>query len=314
MKEFIENTLHQKIEITPYRKIKIFPLVLRVNYEFYQMEIMNQYCMLAKPKDNTGLLVLRKQYRQIEHLTGENCVLYLSHLNYYSRDKMLKEGISFVWENRQVYIPFLGLLLKQNEARKIKPCFKISFLTQKFLLSALYEEWDDAAVTEIAEKMGVSKMSITRVFDEIESLGIPVLKKKGRSRRYTKTGTKKEIWNTIKPFLRTPLVREYHLERDVSNIFVKSGVSGLAEMSMLSDNLYPTYAVTKYEIRKKGIDQEKQVPFGEIPGCVVQEIGYYIPFNQGNVIDPLSVYLLLEDMDDPRVETALEKMLEDYVW
>ena len=49
-------------------------------------------------------------------------------------------------------------------------------------------------------------------------------------------------------------------------------------------------------------------------GCVVQEIGYYIPFNQGNVIDPLSVYLLLEDMDDPRVETALEKMLEDYVW
>lgn len=241
-------------------------------------------------------------------------MLYLNYLNYYSRDKMLEEGIPFVWENHQVYIPFLGLLLKQNEARQIKPCLKISFLTQKFLLTALYEEWDDFTVTAAAERLRVSKMSLTRVFDEIESLGIPVLAKRGRSRRYIKAGSKKEIWDTIKPFLRTPLVRDFYLERNLSNISMKSGISGLAELSMLEDNSYPTYAVTKYEIREKGIDQERQIPRDEIPGCVVQQIGYCIPFQQGNIIDPLSIYLLLKDVDDPRVETALEKMLEEYVW
>ena len=92
MKEFIKNTIHQKIEIIPYKEIKKFPLVLQVNYEFYQMKLMHQ-----------------------------------------------------------VYIPFLGLLLKQNEARALKPCFKISFLTQKFLLLALYEEWDDLTVTVAAD-------------------------------------------------------------------------------------------------------------------------------------------------------------------
>ena len=38
-------------------------------------------------------------------------------------------------------------------------------------------------VTIAAERMGVSKMSITRVFDEIESMKIPVLDKK---RKYGK--------------------------------------------------------------------------------------------------------------------------------
>lgn len=66
---------------------------------------------------------------------------------------------------------------------------------------ALYEEWNQITVTMPAEKMKVSKMSITRVFDEIEGLEIPILKKKGRTRCYEKIGTKREIWPVIEPFL-----------------------------------------------------------------------------------------------------------------
>ena len=314
MKDFIEKTLHQTIEIRPYMEIKKFPLIIEKNYDFFQMEIMKQICILARPKENIGLAALRRQQKQIERLTGRYCVMYLKKMNYYSRDKMLEEGNSFVWENHQVYMPFLGLMLSQNEIREISPCFKISFLTQKFLFMALYGEWDNLTVTAAADKIHVSKMSVTRIFDELESLDIPVLIKKGRSRRYIRTGSKKEIWNLIRPFLRTPLLKEYYLERDMPNLSVKSGISGLSELSMLEDNPYPTYAVTKHEIRKTGIYQEKQIPAGEIPACVIQELGYFIPFRQGKVIDPLSIYILLKDMDDPRIETALEEMLEEYVW
>lgn len=52
--------------------------------------------------------------------------------------------------------------------------------------------------------------------------------------------------------LRTPLVREYYLEQDLSDISMKSKISE----------------------------------------CVVQKIGYCIPFHQGNLV----------------------KMLEEYVW
>lgn len=40
------------------------------------------------------------------------------------------------------------------------------------------EEWDDLTVIAVSEKIVVSKMSVTRVFDELESLEISVLVKK----------------------------------------------------------------------------------------------------------------------------------------
>ncbi len=314
MKRFIEKALHQKIELVPLESAASFPLVLWANYDCYTMKIAGQTCILAVLKEETNLSEIRKQYRQMVQLTGKSCVLYLKKLNYYSRDKMLEEGIPFIWENRQVYMPFLGFLLQTNETRELKPCFQISFLTQKLLLTALYDEWDAVSVTEVAQRMSVSKMSVTRVFDEIESLDIPVLKKTGRFRKYVKNGTKKEIWEMIKPFLRSPLLREYRLEHKFPGKFRKSGISALAEMSLLGDNVYPTYGITKYDIRKEGIDREKEVPIGEEPGCIIQELGYCIPFKGDAAIDPLTVYLLLKTEEDPRVEMALEEMLEEYVW
>lgn len=315
MKKYIESVLHQKIELTPFEELKGLPLYLIGNYILYQMTIVGQKCILAVPKEDIRLSDLRKQQKRIEKITGQYCVLYLRNLNYYSRDKMLEEGIPFIWEQKQIYIPFLGLLLQNNDTRKISYCSEISFLTQKFLLTALYSEWNNINVTVAAEKMCVSKMSITRVFDEIDSMGIPVLEKKGRSRRYIQCGTKKDIWAAIEPFMRSPLLKEYYLEEDFKENLMKSGISGLSEMSMLGDNRYPTYAIAKYEVREKLIAQKRQVPKGEIPGCIIQELGYCIPFKNGEVVDPLSIYLLLrDDTEDPRIEMAIEEMLEEYVW
>ena len=314
MKEFIEKTLHQKIELVPFDCADLFPLVLQANYDCYTMKVDRQVCILAVLKEDINLSTIRKQYKRISQITGKYCVLYLKKLTHYSKNKMLEEGIAFIWEGRQVYIPFLGLLLQKNETRDIKPCFRISFLTQKLLLTAIYDEWDNVSVTEAAERLAVSKMSITRVFDEIESLDIPVLKKTGRFRRYARIGNKKETWKIIEVFLRSPLLREYHLENEFSEKLMKSGISALAELSMLGDNPYPTYCITKYDIRKKRIDREQEVPRGELPGCIIQELGYCIPFKDGKVVDPLTVYLLLKKEEDPRVEIALEEMMEKYVW
>lgn len=314
MKEFIEKILHQKIELVPFDFADSFPLVLRTNYDCFTMKIEGQECILAVLNGEINLSTFRKQYKRISQITGKYCVLYFKKLNYYSRDKMLEEGIPFIWEERQVYMPFLGLLLQKNETRDLKPCTRISFLTQKLLLTAIYDEWDDVSVTKAAERLSVSKMSVTRVFDEIESLDIPVLKRSGRSRRYTRIGNKKEIWEIIEVFLRSPLLREYHLENEFPEKLMKSGISALAEMSMLGDNSYPVYGITKYDVRKKRIEREQEVPRGELPGCIIQELGYCIPFKDGEVIDPLTVYLLLKKEEDPRVEIALEEMLEEYVW
>lgn len=43
----------------------------------------------------------------------------------------------------------------------------------------------------------------------------------------------------------------------------KAGISALCEYSLLSDNAYPTYAVTKKEIKDSGIKTTRQVGIEE---------------------------------------------------
>ena len=314
MKTFIEQVLHQQVEILPYEQVGDFPLSIQKNYDLYQMLFAGVNCILAAPIEEKRLSELRSHHRSIERISGRKCVLYLKKLNSYSRDKMIEEGIPFVWENKQVYMPFVGILLQENELRTLKPCRDISFLTQRFLLKAIYEDWNFLSVTAAADKMNVSKMSISRVYDEIEDLMIPVMEKKGRTRRYIKIGDKRTVWNAVEPFLRYPLVKEYFLQDIPAGNMMKSGISALSAMSMLGDNAWPTYAVSKYQVREYGILQIRQVPRGENPVCVVQELGYCIPFRKAAVIDPLTTFLLLRKDEDPRVEKALEEMLEEYVW
>lgn len=315
MKQFIEDILHQQVEIRTYENANNLPLVLRGNYNLFVLIMNGQSCILAEPIEDLGLATLRKQQRKLEQLTEQYCVLYFKKLQSYPRDRMLEEGIPFIWENHQIYMPFLGILLRKNETRALKPCTKISFLTQKLLLMTLYNQWQNVTVTFAAEKLHVAKMSITRCYDEIESLEIPVLYRKGRTRFLRSCMDKREMWNLIKPYMRNPLIQEFHLEEKLIQGLPKSGISALCEYSMLDDNGYKTHAIIKSQLAEFDIKNKKQVPMGETPGCILQELGYAINYRESGVIDPLTVFMLMEaEREDPRIDKALEEMLEGCVW
>lgn len=147
MKNYIEAILHQDVQILPYEKITRLPLAYRSGFRFSRMFIGGQEVLIAAPLEKLSLSILRKQHRQIEIYTGLPCVLYLKEMNYYSRDAMLKEGIPFIWENHQIYLPFMGTLLDDTKRKAVRTCTRISYLTQKMLLMALYQGWQRMNVT-----------------------------------------------------------------------------------------------------------------------------------------------------------------------
>lgn len=315
MKEFIEKILHQKVNISAYKDMDVLPLTFAGNYNLYLLEFYGNCCIVAEVKEYVGLATARKQYKRLQELTRMNCVLYFDKISAYAREQMLEEGISFIWEGHQLYMPFIGIWLKENEARIINECYRISFLTQKMLLLSLYESWYDTTVTMAAKKLQVSKMSVTRSFDEIESLQIPILYRKGGRRMIRCLPDKKGMWEIIKVYMREPVLREYYLKEDLKIDLPAGGISALCEYSILSDNAYPTYCITKRQSSELKMKEKKQIPKSEIPGCVVQEMGYMISYEGTNRIDPLSVMMVMQnEMDDPRVEIAITEMLEKYVW
>ena len=212
MKEYIEKILHRDVLIEPYRDVERLPLSYRSGYELSRMTIGGQEALVAVPVEKTPLATLRKQQHQMEIYTGLPCVLYLRDMNYYSRDAMLKEGMPFVWEGHQIYLPFMGTLLDDNPRQAAAAGGQISYLTQKLLLTALYQNWQRVTVTKAAEILDVSKMSITRCFDELEAMSIPYLTVRSRARNLSADKDKKAMWEALRPVMRNPVITAYALK------------------------------------------------------------------------------------------------------
>ncbi len=315
MKDYIERVLHRGVTATPYDGVRFLPLAIRNAYEVERMNINGTDALVARPRFRFPLAELRKHHRQMEACTQLPCVLYLTDMNYYARDVMLEEGIPFVWEGHQIYLPFAGALIDDYH-RTVANCPRISYLTQKLLLTALYQDWRDVTVTKAAEMLEVSKTSITRCFDELEAIGNPYLTLRRRARSITVDKDRRATWEAIRRDLRTPVITTYALKNMPNAVLPISGMTALAHYSLLDEGTYPVLAMTKKDLARVMVTASNLAPAGEVPGCVVQEMGYWIRFNDGSVVDPLTVALSFsgEEQADPRIGAAIDEMLERYVW
>ena len=315
-KEYIEKILRRKIEIAPYKEQYRLSLVLRNRFQLYCIKTDGEVFLAAEPAEGMSLSVLRNDYRQLEVLTEQHCALYMKHMTYYSCGRMVDEGIPFIWEGHQLYLPFLGILLGNGPRRVLPAVHQISFLTQKLLLTALYETWDSVTVTEASAILGVSKMSASRSFDEIEALDIPYLIVQKRRRVITADPDRRRMWKTILPVLRNPVIRIYYRKKRPDAALPLSGLSALAQYSLLDDGATPVFAVTKKNLKDAQLSSDSLTPAGENPGCIIQKLGYWISYEDGHAVDPLTVLMTLteRERDDPRASMAVDEMLEEKVW
>jgi hypothetical protein len=228
---------------------------------------------------------------------------------------MIADGIPFIVEDKEIYLPFLGILLNSISERDIKPVQRISFLTQKMILTAIYEKWNGITVTKAAEQLDITKMSASRCFDEIDFFDMPILGTKGKSRVINVPDDVKELWSSIEVYMRNPVINIFYIN-DNLNLPVFGGMSALAEYSMISDNKYPTYVVAKKDIKDLALKDRLVDIKKDEPSCIIQEVGYVVSFGKGDAIDPLSLLLSLSDDEkkDERIEISIREMLEEYVW
>ena len=316
MKDYLEKALRQNVVIseTDHLNDKL-PLAFRGRYIFYKVKTNGCLWIAIQPKSDVGLAMLRKDHTKIETAAGLNCAIFFDKTTFYSKEKLMEDGIPFVIKNKQVYLPFIGYLLSNKREREIIPVRLISYLTQRMVFIALYEKWENVTVSEAATKLGISRTSASRCFNEIEYLNIDILDMKGKSRVITIPIDIQNLWNSMQMIWRNPVIARYKLKNDIG-LNKKAGISALCEYSLLSDNPYPTYAITKKEITESGIKKMRQAYPGEEIGCVVLELGYFIDFENKSLEDPLSVTLSLTEAEkqDERVSISINEMLEEYVW
>ena len=74
MKEFLEKALRQNVIMTENKEVyKKLPLAYRGRYDIFTVETNGVLWMAIHPKDDVGLVMLRRDRAVIEKMTGLNC-------------------------------------------------------------------------------------------------------------------------------------------------------------------------------------------------------------------------------------------------
>ena len=315
MEQYLNKTLHKEIQVNEYSQIDKLPLALRKKYVFSLVRVDLCEFLVIESSNTFSLTEMRKIHKQIENISGYPCAFYASYLNYYAKDKCIENGIGFIIENKEIYLPFLFVSINTLDKRSVPYCEKISFLTQKMVLIGLYNGWKNMNVSKVAEDLNVTKTSISRCFDELEALKFPYLVIKNRGRCLHFDEDRKKEWDSIKKILRNPVIKTIKLKKKISSNQTLGGLSALEHYSLIEDNQKETYIVLKKDIKSQNI-QSNISSYEEDYACIVQEVGYKIDFKDGKAIDPLSLVLSLtnEEKGDSRISLAIDEMLEEYIW
>ncbi len=311
---YLYKTTNIKVSSRPWKGQKTLPFFLADLYSFYEISFLEHPCLLivAKEDNETTPTTMRKHRELIQEKWSGLCIFVQSTISSYNRKYLIEYRIPFIIPGNQMYLPELGIDLREHYRKQHENSKnKISPAAQVVLIYILLQKTQEKLTpSELARKLGYSRMSMTRAFDELKVANICDVQKKGRESHLLVKGSKYELWERAKGLMRTPVKCLAWLSEE--NSMTISGLSALAHFSMLNSPSIPVYAMSA-EKWKQSLIQE--LPSVE-KALVELEIWHYDPnlFAQKNVVDPFSLYLSLRSNEDERIESALEEMMENIVW
>jgi DNA-binding MarR family transcriptional regulator len=322
IERYFREILDLEVIVELWQPARRLPLYLRDGYTFYEMNILGHPCLLMADKAGEGksAAMVRKQLEAVEPKWDGQFIIYMrEQVTSHQRRNLIEHKIPFIVPGNQLYLPMLGVDLREyyRQLRMRPPA--MSPATQALILHILLDPNKNALYVpgHTGEKLGYSKMTMTRAFDELEAEQLVNVSKKGRERWLELPSGRKELWEKSLPILKTPVKRQERIRRvDHPYLGIATGETALARYSMLAEPRMPQVAMSTaqwHELKRQNV--RKGVYAGD-PDAVEVQIWNYDPTLLANedVVDRLSLYLSLRDTKDERVQTALAEMMEGVMW
>ena len=168
----------------------------------------------------------------------------------------------------------------------------------------------DLPYARLAKELHANKVYLTRAAKELERRQLANIEYSGTSGIIVFAHDGRALWRWAQEVLTSP-VRKTIRTVNPPKQALRSGISALAERSMLVPDQFTTYAVVSADLNK--IEKEDR---REYEGDYVEGWKYDPKLLSGDdgLVDPLSLYLALRESADPRIEEAREAMLERVLW
>lgn len=320
-----ERHLKENLDIPATAKkwdgVDSLPFFLRDSYTFYEVSLLNTPCLLMVAHDNNEQTpaIIRKQMLQVQAKWDGELIYLCSSVSAYNRKRLIEQKVPFVVPGNQMYLPMLGIDLREHfrQIRSAAPG-KLSPSTQAVVLHALLHGPKDYTPSRLANQLGYTVMTLTRAFDELASLGLGEVVTEGRERVLRFSDGKKDLWQRSREFMRSPVKKRTFI-RPLEQRWcgTPAGLTALAHFTLLAPPSTPVYAVSLDDWKSMKLTNAiLELPAAEAQSHEV-EIWNYSPLlfkEEDDVVDRFSLYLSLQDNVDERVQSALEKMMEEVLW
>ena len=320
IKKYLLDTLGITVTLSKPTNPEPLPFFLQDTYDMFQVRLLNEDFIILVSR-NDGELTPATIHKHIDIVSQQlkmKAVFVQSTISSFNRKRLIEYKVPFVIPGNQMYLPDLGLDLREYFIKKRSKTVILGPSTQAVILFALTKTMTAPVTpTQLAEELGYSRMTMTRSLDEIESLGLAEVSVTGRKRLVSFDKNHRNLWEKALSHLRSPVKENVWLKAPIDELPVcQAGLTALAYYSMLTPPRKQVYAASAKDW--KAIKRKYSLEIISDPdeaGCEL-EIWSYSPglFANGKTVDPFSLYMSLRDIKDERVESAMEEMMEGIEW
>jgi DNA-binding MarR family transcriptional regulator len=309
------------VPITP----KSLPHFILDRYRLWQGKLQGRTILVMAVREvlspGSGATAQYLKHRDLvrRELSADLVLLLLDRAPGAIRRQMMERKIGFLVPGAQIYVPEAFLDLRERApAFAIAHGESISPTTQQLLLAHLqHQPLEDRNLTELANELGVSIMSISRTLDELEAMQLAKAQHVGRQRRLHMLLGGRDLWDAIQARLQSPL-RKVRVVSGAhgAKIGPLAGESALAHYTMLGEPQVETRAILGASWKRIEADYALRpaTPFDD-DRVEVQTWTYDpVPLAEKGFVDRLSLYLSIRNAPDERVAQAADELLETFPW
>ena len=306
----------------PARRLPVF---LRDDYAFYEVAILGKpWLLMADKTDERSAVTILKHIQQVELKCGDRPIVYVcEQITSAHRRRLIEQKIPFIVPGNQMYLPMLGIDLREHFRHVHTEVTKLAPATQAALLLLLSDpklsgpKQQSYDTQELAARLDCSRMTASRCLKELAATDLELVHTVGKKGILEYGGDRRELWQRALPLFADPVKHRKRLHARASDApWLTAGLTALAHYSMLAAPPAPVVATTTttWKQLQQQFNWEPAV-VGDTDALEV-ELWSYEPklLATGDVVDRLSLYLSLKDDDDERVQGSLEEMMEGIRW
>ena len=290
------------------------PLFITATFDVQETSIYKQRICLLIAKNSDIIQSPDRLFKQmvfVNQKVGFPVVFVFGKVVSYNIKRMIRKGINFIIPDKQLFIP--ALVMNLNKMPKTLPQNAVKFtpLAQFLLLYHLQKErLNNFTAKQLTDKFRQPYRSISRAVNNLADFGLCHLTG-GKEKHLQFTAKGKQLWEQAQGFFQNPVDRTLFTDQTlVDKQACVSNINALSHLTMINDERKRYYAITKTDVNKIAVETNNYAGDNTI------ELWRYNPYplSDDGFVDKLSLYLLLKDDTDERVQTELDKMINRIQW